>query len=168
MRMIWVLGAAVIVAAVGAGWALGAQEGPPSAYDTTTIALPKDHRAWTMVRTFIVAEKKSPAYGIRNAFFNGAALEALRQGGTAYPDGAEIAMTVHEIVDREGGRQTQGALRGTFLMVRDGKQYAATDGWGYARFNAKGEPVKINPLKNCHECHLSVEKTGWVFTRPAD
>jgi hypothetical protein len=130
---------------------------PP--YDTTQIGLPKEHRAWSMVRTFIVANKQSPAYGVRNAFFNATALEALQKGGMTYPDGAEIAMTIHEIVDGEGGRQTQGPLRGTFLMMRDGKKFSATDGWGYARFNAKGEPVKVNPLKNCHECHMGVEKT---------
>ncbi len=168
MYKISVLGAAVIVVAVGAGWARGAQEGPPPAYDTTTITLPKEHRAWTVVRTFVVADKSKPAYGIRNAFFNPPALEALKQGGTSYPDGAQIAMTVHEIVDAPEGRQTQGPIRGMFLMVRDGKKFVATDGWGFARFNAKGEPVRIDPLKNCHECHVSVEKTGWVFTKPAE
>ncbi len=169
MRALWVWGVAVIVAAVGrGGWARAAQEGPPPAYDTTKIKLPREHRLWTMVRTFIVPDKTKPAYGIRNTFFNGPALEALRQGGTTYPDGAHIAMTVHEIVDAPEGRQTQGPIRGTFLMVRGGKNYAATDGWGYARFNAKGDPMKINPLKSCHEWHMGVEKTGWVFTRSVD
>ncbi len=168
MRKVSYLLAVAIVAAVGAGWGMAAQESSEPAYDTTKIELPKDYRSWTMVRTFIIADKKLPAYGIRNAFFNPPALEALKKGGTAYPDGAVIALTVHEIVDAPDGRQTQGPSRGLNLMVKDSKKYGATDGWGYARFNPKGEPMKINPMKNCHECHLGVEKTGWVFTKLAD
>jgi len=121
-----------------------------------------------MVRTFIVGDKTSPACRIRNAFFNAPALEALEKGETSYPDGAAMALTVHEIVDAPDGRQTQGASRGINSMVRDAQKYAATAGWGSARFNAKREPVKVNPLKNCHECHLGVEKTSWVFTKLAD
>lgn len=157
-----------LLAAVGAGWVLAAQEGPPPAYDTTEIPLPKDYRSWPMVRAFIIGNKRSPAYGIRNAFFDPAAQEEPKKNGTAYPDGATIAMSIHGIVDAPNGHQTQGTLRGTLLMVRDSKKHSATDGWGDARFNAKGESVKINPLKNCHECHRGAEKTGWVFTQPAD
>ncbi len=176
MRALSVWCAAAIVAAAGTGWAGATQEGPPPAYDTTKIELPKGHRTWTMVRTFIVADKSKPAYGIRNAFFNGAALEALQKGGTTYPDDAQIAMALHEIMDAPEGRQTQGAIRGTFLMVRDGKQYAATDGWGYARFDARGGAGEDQPAEELPrmprgrgEARLGVHEAGqlmrWPFER---
>ena len=65
-----------------------------------------------MLRTFIVADKKAAGHGIRNVFFNSASLDALRKGGTGYPDDAQIAMTVHEIVNTQEGGMATAYCRG--------------------------------------------------------
>ncbi|WP_230988067.1 cytochrome P460 family protein [Bathymodiolus japonicus methanotrophic gill symbiont] len=56
------------------------------------------------------------------------------------------------------------------IMVRDTKKYAATGGWGYARWAG----LDLKPygkdsafVEICANCHKAAESTDFVFTQPA-
>jgi hypothetical protein len=51
-------------------------------------------------------------------------------------------------------------------MVKDSRKYAATGGWGFARFK-DGKPANVALLKTCFSCHEPVEDHDYVFTRYA-
>ncbi|WP_428352948.1 cytochrome P460 family protein [Methyloprofundus sp.] len=56
------------------------------------------------------------------------------------------------------------------IMVRDTKKYAATGGWGYARWTGlelKPHGQDSSFVETCANCHKAAESTGFVFTRPA-
>jgi hypothetical protein len=51
-------------------------------------------------------------------------------------------------------------------MVKDGKKYASTGGWGFAQFN-DGKPADATLLKTCFPCHQPAQAQDFVYTRYA-
>jgi len=54
-------------------------------------------------------------------------------------------------------------------MVRDGKKFASTDGWGYALFDANGKLFPEKPdtqAPACAACHRLAKERGYVFSQP--
>jgi len=57
------------------------------------------------------------------------------------------------------------------IMVRDTQKYAATGGWGFARW--KGLDLKPHGAnkaeaeEGCFQCHQAAKQTDYVFTQPA-
>lgn len=108
---------------------------------------------------------------IRITYANELAMKTLASGAISYPDGAAFAKTnvltsldeqyPNSIAPREISRYQ--------FMVRDGKKYAETNGWGYAIFTANGKTYPEEPHKTamaCYSCHLAAENRGDVFSRP--
>jgi hypothetical protein len=68
----------------------------------------------------------------------------------------------------EGGKPVEGKKNMVVLMKKD-KRQKETGGWLFAGFNADGSPSKVDPVKNCYECHLKDAKgSDFVFSRYAD
>ncbi|GAB4366167.1 MAG: hypothetical protein Kow00128_09350 [Deltaproteobacteria bacterium] len=56
----------------------------------------------------------------------------------------------------------------TLVMIRD-KKAASTGGWVFRAYDPDGKPLKIDPVKNCFECHLSgAKESGFVFHQYAE
>jgi hypothetical protein len=107
----------------------------------------------------------------RFVWANPAAMKALEEGSTDYPDGAvfaKIGFMTEEDPAFKSSRVPSGSLRYQF-MVRDKKKYASTGGWGYALFDGNKTTIEGNPeyqAQACYACHLLVPERGQVFSVP--
>lgn len=89
-----------------------------------------------------------------------------------WPDGAILAKLVwkNETLPTWKPATVPGKFVHAEIMVRDAKKYAATQGWGYARWT--GLELKPHGQDNsfastCANCHTAAESTEYVFTQPA-
>jgi hypothetical protein len=56
----------------------------------------------------------------------------------------------------------------TLVMIKDRKSMA-TGGWIFEAYDPAGKPLKIDPVKDCFECHLSgAKESGFVFHKYAE
>ena len=99
-------------------------------------------------------------------------IDAFRKGGH-FPDGAVL---VKEIFGTSTMGMTTGtvshavALKGWFVMVRDGKNSHPGnplwgDGWGWSWFDAN-QPLKTtstNYKTDCQGCHVPAKSTDWIY-----
>jgi hypothetical protein len=108
---------------------------------------------------------------MRFVYANDKAWEVLKAGGTTYPEGAafaKMALATEEDHSFPSSAVPMG-IRRYQLMVFNKKRHAATDGWGYALFDAKGFTFPENPKTTvvaCHACHSIVASRGYVFSQP--
>lgn len=108
---------------------------------------------------------------MRWTYANDLAWSTLSEGKTNYPEGAIFAKI--GLITKEDPAFPVSAVpagtRRTQFMVRAKKRHAATDGWGYALFDAEGN-VLPGDLKQaevaCHACHQIVPERGFVFSQP--
>ncbi|MBN8540677.1 MAG: cytochrome P460 family protein [Deltaproteobacteria bacterium] len=88
----------------------------------------------------------------------------------SYPRGAvfaKVGIATSEDPAFASSAVPRGARRVQF-MVRDGKKFADTDGWGYALFDSGGNtfPGDLNQTsKACAACHKIVPERGYVFSQ---
>jgi hypothetical protein len=86
-----------------------------------------------------------------------------------WPDGTAFAkVTWKEQPDGTGFVQT-GAFVQVELMIRDGRKYASTAGWGWGRW--RGTDLKPYGkdaafTNECVTCHTPVQKNDYVYTMP--
>jgi len=129
-------------------------------------APPKDFRSWAHTESTVVADKGNPLHGIHNQYANKAALRTLRKGGE-YKDGAIFVDSVNAVVETNG-IYAPGPKAKTLVMIKDRKA-EATGGWIFQAFDPAGKPMKIDPVKNCFECHQSgAKESGFVFQKYAE
>lgn len=137
------------------------------AAETGAVALPRDFRSWTHVRSMVVTDPDEGMYGFHNVYANRAALRTLRSGRkpVAYPDGAQFVVSIFE-VKQEKGLVVAGQKQRDVVQVKDRKA-AATGGWRFASFDPSGKPIAIDAA-TCHACHAQAAATDLVFTRYGD
>ena len=124
-------------------------------------APPKDFRAWAHSKSTVVADKGNPLHGVHNQYVNPSALATLRKGGE-YKDGAIFVDSVNTVVETNG-IYAPGPKAKTLVMIKDRKA-EATGGWIFQAFDPAGRPMKIDPVKNCFECHQDgAKESGFVF-----
>jgi hypothetical protein len=129
-------------------------------------APPKDFRSWAHTKSTVVADKGNPLHGIHNQYANKEALRTLRKGGD-YKDGATFADSVNAVVETNG-IYSPGPKAKTLVMIKDRKAIA-TGGWVFEAYDPAGKPLKIDPVKDCFECHLSgAKESGFVFHKYAE
>jgi hypothetical protein len=114
---------------------------------------------------------------------NPAMIEAYKTGipgnGKPFPDGAKMAKIHWTLKKNEAfpGQPLQpDTLHDVDFMVKDGKRFADSGGWGYGEFeydNASDtyrlgtqsvEPPQGNDAKCGFACHTIVKKQDYVFT----
>ena len=114
---------------------------------------------------------------------NPAMIEAYKTGvpgnGKPFPDGAKMAKIHWTLKKNEAapGQPLQpNTLHDVDFMVKDGKRFADSGGWGYGEFeydNASDtyrlgtqsdEPPQGNDAKCGFACHTIVKKQDYVFT----
>ena len=133
------------------------------------IAMPEDYRQWQVLSV----HHRSDNDTLRVVLGNEAAQRAVRAGKTnPWPDGVVLGKVVWKAVqhDRWATATEPGAFVHAEFMTKDAAKYAATGGWGYARW--VGKELKPygkdgNFVQECLGCHTPLKDRDYVFTHPA-
>jgi hypothetical protein len=131
----------------------------------TGIGIPAGYRGWEVV----APSQRDDKDELRVILGNPAAMEAYRKGTLPFPDGAVIAKLAWKRAKSAEFDNTfvPGAPQRIEFMVKDGAKYAATGGWGFARF-VDGKAADEKAHATCFPCHkASVKGNDFVFTRYA-
>jgi Cytochrome P460 len=106
---------------------------------------------------------------------NPVAMDAYRSGvpvnGKPFPDGSKIAK-IHwnpkKSTEAPAPTTVPDTLHDVDFMVRDGKRFADSGGWGYAEFDYDAASDTFAPLGNDAKCgfacHSPVAAKDYVFT----
>jgi hypothetical protein len=123
-------------------------------------------RSWAHVKSMVITDKSHGLYGFHNVYADPAALKALK-GGTAYPEGAQFAVSFYEVTT-DGPMVSQGKKLMDTFMRKDAAS-KATGGWVFEAAGPDGKPLAIDAAKACFECHAGGAKaTGLVFSKYVD
>lgn len=133
------------------------------------IRLPADYKDWRM----IAPSHRTDNNTLRVILGNDKAMQAARSGQTnPWPDGAILAKLVWKDATHE--QWPTATVPEKFVlaefMIKDAKKYAATGGWGFARWLGMEQQVygkDADFVLECYGCHTPVQKNDYVFTRPA-
>lgn len=128
------------------------------------IVLPNDYKSWNHVKSMVIKEGH-PLFGsfggIHHIYANNNAVKGYEKG--KFPIGSIIVFDLFEAIDAnnaitEGDRKFIGVMKRTNSSPK-------TSGWIYEVF--AGDKLKakgVDGAKNCHGCHISASKNGFVFS----
>ncbi len=101
---------------------------------------------------------------------NDTAINAIAENRiNPWPDGATLAKVAWFQRDDGEGRVRAGAFFQVEFMIRDQKKYAATKGWGWARWRGAGLTpygAEAGFSAECVGCHTPLRNSDYVFTKP--
>jgi hypothetical protein len=102
---------------------------------------------------------------------NPIAEQAIKDGDThPWPRGATFAKVAWDQLPDSAGEIHAGAFKQVEFMIRDQDKYAATDGWGFARWvgGLAFKPYGKDPgfVNECTNCHQTMAANDHVFTFP--
>lgn len=166
MKFHWLFGLSVAGLSL---FATVAGSAPPAAPAPNGIRLPEAYKDWRVLAPSYRTDKKH----VRVIIGNDAAIQAARAGKTnPWPDGAVLGKLVWK--EKTDAAWPTALVPGEFVhaefMVKDAKKYAATGGWGYARWTGldqKPYGKDANFAQECVACHTPVKSNDYVFTHPA-
>jgi hypothetical protein len=132
------------------------------------ISLPEGYKDWRVIAPSYRTDKKH----IRVILGNDIAIAAARRGQTnPWPDGAILAKLAWK--EKTDAHWPTAIVPADFVqaefMVKDAKKYAATGGWGFARWvgmDQKPYGLDANFVQECFGCHTPVKGNDYVFTHP--
>ena len=143
-------------------WSLSLRAKPNDA-----VPYPAGYRQWTHVKTALVGPQ-SPAFensgGIHHIYANEKAMEGYRSG--KYPDGSVLVADFLETREN-AGLTTEGPRRRIDVMVKDGKRYTTTGGWGFEQFRGDSQTdrmVTAETAAKCFACHSNQKERDSVFS----
>lgn len=131
------------------------------------INIPEGYRQWQVIAPSLRTDKNS----LRVILGNPAAMEAFRKVQTnPWPDGTILAKLVWNVKQHEKwpAATVPGEFTHVEFMLKDAKKFAATGGWGYARWLGKTrEPYgkDANFTDECYQCHQTAKDSDYVFTQ---
>ncbi|WP_313263545.1 cytochrome P460 family protein [Sphingobacterium sp.] len=132
------------------------------------ISYISDYRNWNIISITDRFDNGT----LRMIYGNDIAVRAIQEGRTnPWPDGAVLAKAAWKQVANADGSLSTGDFVQVEFMIKDAKQYAATAGWGWARWRGKDlKPYGGTALftAECIACHQPVKANDFVFTRPLD
>ncbi|WP_286751766.1 MULTISPECIES: heme-binding domain-containing protein [Sphingobacterium] len=109
---------------------------------------------------------------IRVIYGNDIAVKAIQEENFhPWPDGSAVAKAVFKQTKKANGEIVPGDFVNMQYMVKDGKEYTETEGWGFAKFNGQElKPTGKTALfaqQSCISCHRQLaESTGFLFNVP--
>jgi len=137
-----------------------------SAFAADNATLPKGYEKWEKSKEKVVNDKNSLFYGIHNIYVDNKAMPVYKSGGT-YPEGSRFVIDYYKIKD-ENGKPVKGKKNMVVMMKKD-KKFKETGGWQFVGFTGEGKPSRLDPVKNCFECHLKEAKdTDYVMSKYSD
>jgi hypothetical protein len=133
------------------------------------IRLPDGYKNWRLISSTHRTDNNT----LRVILGNDIAVQAARSSQTnPWPDGSTIAKLVWKDVTHE--QWSTATIPGTFVhaefMIKDAKKYAATGGWGFARWlgmEQKPYGKDADFVQECYSCHTPMKHNDYVFTHPA-
>jgi len=134
------------------------------------IEYPKNLTNWRVIGTSIRNDNNTQRVILGNAI----AIKAVRAETkkTDWPKGAILAKLVwkNDTLPTWQAATVPGDFIHAEIMVRNAKKYAATGGWGFARWTG----LELTPhgkdsssAQACFHCHQAASGTDYVFTQPA-
>ena len=125
-----------------------------------------DYKNWQVIST----TERFDNGTMRVIFGNDIAVEAIRENKTRpWPKGTVLAKAAWDQQEDKEGLIRTGAFKQVEFMIKDEDKYAATEGWGFARFKTK----KLLPFgktalfaNECINCHRPQKDEDFVFTQP--
>lgn len=132
------------------------------------IAYIPDYRNWKVVSTTNRFDNKT----LRVILGNDVAMKAIAERHTnPWPDGTAFAKTAWQQQVDENGDTKTGAFYQVEFMVKDARKYAATEGWGFARWRG----VDLKPygkdaafVNECTGCHAPLRHNDYVYSFPLE
>jgi hypothetical protein len=131
------------------------------------VPYPVGYRLWTHVRTALIGPQ-SPAFesfgGLHHIYANEKAMEGYRTG--RFPDGAVLVFELLETREN-AGVTTEGPRRRVGVMVKEGKRYAETGGWGFESFKGDSQTERRLNAEGriaCFKCHEPQKDRDFVFS----
>jgi hypothetical protein len=130
------------------------------------IAFLPDYKNWKAISS----TDRLDNHTMRQILGNEIAVRAIAENQiNPWPDGAAFAKVAWFEQADERGAIRPGAFFQVEFMIRDGKKYADTLGWGWARWRG----LELTPYgkdanftKECVSCHRPVAGSDYVFTMP--
>jgi hypothetical protein len=130
------------------------------------IAFLPDYKNWKAISTTDRFDNQT----MRVILGNGVAIDAIAENHiNPWPDGTTFAKVAWFARNDGQGEVQPGAFWQVEFMIRDRKKYAATKGWGWARWRGAsltpyGKDVGFSA--ECIGCHTPVRNSDYVFTMP--
>lgn len=109
---------------------------------------------------------------IRVIYGNDIAVKAIAEENFhPWPEGSAVAKAVFKQTRKANGEIVPGDFVNMQYMVKEGKVYTETEGWGFAKFNGQElKPTGKTALfaqQSCISCHRQLaESTGYLFNVP--
>lgn len=133
------------------------------------IEFPAGYKQWQSIGISHRIDNKT----LRIILGNDVAVKAAQSGETKlWPEGAILAKIVwkQRVDESWSGAIVPGEFVHVEFMIKNSKKYAATQGWGFARWEGKelkpwGDSAKST--QECVACHTPVADKDYVFTTPA-
>ncbi len=107
---------------------------------------------------------------MRVIFGNPVAIKAIKDHQiNPWPKGVIFAKVAWDQAEDDKGNITTGAFKQVEFMIKDQEKFAATHGWGFARFKTPklvpyGKTVMF--ANECINCHRPLSDNDFVFTQP--
>lgn len=134
--------------------------------------LPNDLGSYTHINSIVVPSPDSPVTGFHHFSINDRGLKTFQSGpgGKKFPAGTVLVGRVYKPVKTRDGAYKEGNLLAYTLMTRrpDDPTTRKTGGWLWQKFDARGKPVEINPVKDCFSCHQPHKESDYVISRPLE
>ncbi|MBZ5859410.1 heme-binding domain-containing protein [Flavihumibacter profundi] len=130
------------------------------------VAYDPDYKNWQSISTTDAFSNGTMRVIVGNAV----AIKAIKENNIRHwPDGSVLAkIQWDQLADKEGNIYP-GKFNQVEFMVKDSRKYAATEGWGWARFKT----IDLVPddkdarfASKCISCHRPVKDLDHVFTFP--
>lgn len=132
------------------------------------ITLPDGYKDWRLLSV----HQRTDNNTIRAVLGNDVAIKAARDGKTnPWPEGAVLGKMVWKSVkhDKWETALEPGAFVHAEFMIKNSAKYAATGGWGFARWMGQDQKPygkDADFVQECFGCHTPVKANDWVFTHP--
>ena len=142
---------------------VGAAEPAPNG-----ISLPEGYKDWRLLSV----HQRTDNNTIRAVLGNDVAIQAAHAGKTnPWPEGAVLAKMVWKNNKHEKWEAAiePGAFVHAEFMIKNTEKYAATGGWGFARWLGQDQKLygkDASFVQECFGCHTPVKDNDWVFTHP--
>jgi hypothetical protein len=130
------------------------------------IAFPPDYKNWKAISSTERGDNQT----LRVILGNDVAIRAIAENRiNPWPDGTTFAKVAWSQQPDVTGLVRTGEFQQVEFMIKDGKKYAGTAGWGWARWRgADLTPYGTTPAfsDECIGCHAPMRSNDQVFTMP--
>ena len=133
------------------------------------VAYPEGYRSWTHVKSMAILpghDLANPFQGVHHIYAKEKALKGYATG--TFPDGSVLVFDL--LKEKAGGNALQeGSRKVLGVMTRSSATFGKTNGWGYEGFKGDSKTERLvgdgDMMASCHGCHVSQQKSDFVFSK---